>query len=44
MYKTKQMSYNTKEKPTSSCTDEYLSKTKEHHEIQPYQTDSDINQ
>ena len=31
MYQTKQMSYNTKEKPIYSCRDEYLFKKKDYH-------------
>jgi len=30
MYKTQQMSYNTREKPIYSCTNKYLSKKKEY--------------
>ena len=37
MYKTKQMSYNTEEKPIYSYKNEYLSKVKEYHENWLYQ-------
>jgi len=37
MYKTKQMSYNTKEKPMWGCTNEYLSEKKECYQNWLYQ-------